>query len=147
MDKKNINLLHGLFFAIFTIILVYCGEQIRNAPTGIPSLYIRISSIFSTIGNVSLLISFWPARLSNYYKKHANELRKTIDNLYLFDGNNLNNLNIEAAKKIEVSAMWYGNNLTFQNIYDECNKILLRIAMISAILSVVFFTIGIYLYE
>lgn len=145
MDKKNIGLLHGLLFAVFAVVLVYCGEQVRANTNGAASWLMRASAITIALGVVSLTISFIPAVKSNKWAEERNKYEQNVSNLYSYNGNKVENFRKDTVEKVESGARYAGYFGALQNIYDRWNKRLTYLSVGLMVVSVILFSIGVCL--
>lgn len=144
MDKKNIGLLHGLLFAVCVIVLVYSGEQVKTKDTGISSWLMRYAALISSLGIASLAISFIPATNSNKYMEEIYRRDQTINGLYQYKGVDLLDISRDTVNSIEYGGRQVGYLSALQDINNYWNRGLTCFSLLSLILSVIFFGIGVF---
>lgn len=145
MDKKNIGLLHGLLFAVFAVVLVYCGEQVRANIFWATSWLMKASAITVAIGVMSLTISFIPAAKSNRWAETSDKYNRNIAGQYSYDGIVLVNIHKSTVEKIEAASRLAGHAAALQNIYHDWNKRFTCFSVVAAVVSVILFSIGVCL--
>src|SRR4051812_45986548 len=101
MDKKNVDLLHGLLFAVCVIILVYSGEQVKTTKTGISSWFMRFAALVSASGIASLGLSFIPGSRANKIADTIKLSEESTEFLYRdVDGSVLEHIPLSTVKQI-----------------------------------------------
>lgn len=145
-DKDNIGLMHGFLAAVLVIVMVYAGDQIKTNPNDSASSWLmRAAAILSGAGIASLALSFAAATRSNFYLRQRELANKVAAGLYSYNGNDLQQIDRQTVRKIELAGQEFGRAASLQDHYHRANMGLTYFSLATVVVSPLLFGIGVYL--